>query len=202
MIWESKPWKNRLLADADIVERWAAKPAVTERRSLLFEQKIFLAAYTIRKLTEAKKLSTSFDDRSMHCIQFPAISDCITKSNSHNLAKMYDFEAPKNLTISARRLMDIVIHSFVFCEWLGDELTLDGFLVTSDKKRYSGLWLIEIARFVALMRNVGTDNPSTGLVVFDDEQGDYQTWLGVGPPPRHIKERMAAILAKNRRTKH
>jgi hypothetical protein len=75
MIWESGPWKDVLLADAGLLERWAVKTKVTSRRSLLIERKVFLAAYTIRKHWEAQKLSTSFRDLSFRCLTYLAISD-------------------------------------------------------------------------------------------------------------------------------
>jgi hypothetical protein len=88
MIWESGPWKDALLADADLLDRWANKPKATERRSLLIERKIFLAAYSIRKLLEALKLSSNFSDRSFRCFTYPAISNRITHMNSHRLADL------------------------------------------------------------------------------------------------------------------
>ena len=78
MIWESGPWKDRLLSDADLLERWAAKQSVTERRSYLLEQKIFISAYAIRKLFESEKVSSSFFDRSEHCVKFDSSSDQIS----------------------------------------------------------------------------------------------------------------------------
>jgi hypothetical protein len=68
---ESWPWKRRLAKDADIIERWAAKPKITDRRSFLLEEKIFLAAYAMRKLVEANKLSSSFEGSSINCRIFP-----------------------------------------------------------------------------------------------------------------------------------
>ena len=56
MIWESYPWKNQLIADAAIIKRWASKTQHTQRRSMLIERKVFLAAYIIRKLDDDYKL--------------------------------------------------------------------------------------------------------------------------------------------------
>jgi hypothetical protein len=45
MIRESWPWRDRLAKDADLIDRWTAKTADSERRSFLIEQKVFFAAY-------------------------------------------------------------------------------------------------------------------------------------------------------------
>jgi hypothetical protein len=112
MIWESGPWKDLLLNDAALLERWSAKASVTDRRSMLIERKVFLAAYTIRKLYEAQKLSTSFRDRSVRCWTYPAISNRITHL-SVGLDKLYDFGCAEQRVIAARDLIDLIILSYL-----------------------------------------------------------------------------------------
>lgn len=158
MIWESGPWKDLLLSDATLLERWSAKASVTERRSMLIERKVFLAAYTIRKLYEAQKLSTRFRDQSLRCRTYPALSDRITR-HSVRLEELYDFDSPHDRAIAVRDLIDLIIHSFVFSEFLREDMMVEGFLVASDKRRYDRLWLIEMKAFIRLMRQVGGDYP-------------------------------------------
>jgi hypothetical protein len=198
MIWDSGPWKNVLLADADLLDRWANKPKITERRSLLIERKIFLAAYTIRKLWEAQKLSTSFSDRSFRCLTYPAISDRITRSNNHRLEELYDFQSPNRKAISARNLVDLVIHSFVFAEHLRDDMAVEGFLVTSDRKRYDRLWLVRMNAFIGLMRQVGSDYPSNAIRVFNPDKNDWELWQGYGEPPAEFMRRHERLLTASR----
>lgn len=134
MIWESGPWKDALLADADLLERWARKPKVTERRSLLIEREVFLAAYTMRKLWEAQTLSTSFRDRCLHCLTYPAISTRITHSNNHRLQELYDLDSSEERSIAACDPIDLIIHSFIFSEFLREDMTVAGFFITSDRR--------------------------------------------------------------------
>jgi hypothetical protein len=142
------------------LERWCAKTSVTERRSMLIERKVFLAAYTIRKLYEAQKLSTSFRDQSLRCRTYPAISDRITH-HSVGLDELYDFGSTEDRVIAGRDLIDLIIHSFVFSELLSGDWMVEGFFVTSDKKRYERLWFVEMKAFIDLMRQIGSDYPST-----------------------------------------
>jgi hypothetical protein len=120
VIWESGPWKDLLVTDANLLERWCAKTSVTERRSMLIERKVFLAAYTIRKLYEAQKLSTSFRDQSLRCRTYPAIFDRITH-HSVGLDELYDFGSTEERVIAGRDLIDLIIHSFVFSELLSGD---------------------------------------------------------------------------------
>lgn len=193
MIWESGPWKDLLLNDATLLERWSARASVTERRSMLIERKVFLAAYTIRKLYESQKLSTSFRSRSIRCRTYPAISDRITR-HSVGLDDLYDLYRPEERVIAVRDLIDLIIHSFVFSEFLREDLTVRGFLVTSDKKRYDRLWFVEMKAFIGLMRQVGSDYPSTMAGVFNRDRNDWELWQGHGDPPAEFMRRKEQIL--------
>jgi hypothetical protein len=44
----------------------------------------------MRKLAEARKLSSSIDDRSVNCRIFPANSDEITIGDNHRVNELYD----------------------------------------------------------------------------------------------------------------
>jgi hypothetical protein len=121
MILESWPWKQRLLNDADLIERWARK-GPTERRSFMIEQKVFLAAYAMRKLSEARKLSSSFSERVIKCQIYAACKEPITIADNHKIDEVYDLDNPKRRTIAAKSLLDLIIHSFIFAEVVDDEI--------------------------------------------------------------------------------
>ena len=71
MIWESAPWKNGLLKDASLLERWAGKTLRANQRDLIFEKKVFLAAYAIRKIFETEKVCTALHERTVPCFSYP-----------------------------------------------------------------------------------------------------------------------------------
>ncbi|MCJ8518522.1 hypothetical protein ABID21_001154 [Pseudorhizobium tarimense] len=66
MIADSAPWKDELLKDADLIERWAAKARPSERGSILIERKVFVSAFAMRKLIECEKVSSDVEGRSLH----------------------------------------------------------------------------------------------------------------------------------------
>jgi len=180
---ESFPWKRALLRDAATLERRCAKTRATERRSFIVEQKVLLAAYSIRKLHQSEKLSTSFADRSMRCRSFEPTRGRLTLWNNHNLHQLYDLGGNAERTLPALRVLDLLIHSVAFGEVVNDDNSVEGFLVTSDWKREEYLLLVEMTEFVRLMREVGGDSPEKAARVYDPAKDAYEVWRGSGEPP-------------------
>ncbi|MBA3676927.1 MAG: hypothetical protein H0W74_05920 [Sphingosinicella sp.] len=199
MIWESWPWKQDLLRDADILGRWAAKPP-TERRSYLVEKKVFFAAYSMRKLLEAGKLSTATMNRSIGCKVYPALSAAISSDNRHHFDELYDLNSPVMRQLPARTLINMIIHSLVFVEGLADNLSLSSFLITSDRTKFDGLWEVPLDAFIRTMRRVGADMPSTYVRALDPVKGSWLIWPGNGEPPKHVEEALAAISRNHARS--
>jgi len=183
MIHESHPWRIRLSKDADLIDRWAAKTKITDYRSFLIEQKVFLAAYAMRKLVEAKKLSSSFDHKNLSCRIFPAFKEKKASPwNSHHFDEFFNLDSPSESTLNIRSLMDLLVHSFLFIESVREDNTIDGFLVNSDHKR-SNLWFVNLSDFTATMRHVAADYVSSSVIIWDDKAQQWREWRGHGEPP-------------------
>lgn len=190
MIHESAPWKERLGKDAEIIERWAAKPKITSRRSFVIEQKVFLAAYAIRKLLEGRKLSSSFEGHTFRCQMFSvSAGQMVTFWNIHRFDELYDLSKPAKRATNVPDLLDLIVHSMVFGELLRDDDTVEGFLVTSDRKR-SNLWFVDLSDFTAMMRQVSKDYPSVAVRMFDRDTKEWIFWQGDGDPPAHTQKKM------------
>lgn len=181
MIFESAPWRSDLLRDAAVLERWLGKP-VGERRSVIIEKKMFVGAYAMRRLLQSGKLSTSTESKNVSVDRFPSIKN-MEKHNRWFIDEHYDFAKgePANLTIP--RLLDLLIHSFVFQEWFDESERETKIVFTSDRTRNQYLWLIRTSAFVTLMRFVADDNPAVYTRHFDAERNRWVEWRGVGNPP-------------------
>jgi hypothetical protein len=196
MIHESGPWKERLAKDADLLERWSGKRSTTNRRSVLLEQKVFVAAYAIRKLLEGRKLSSAFDGLSVEVTAFPLrAGQAVSPRNNHRFDRLYDMDAGTAQRLAFPRLIDTIIHSLVFVECIRDDLTVEGFMVTSDK-RSSTLMSVDLNLFLKLLRAVASDYPSSGRWTTDPDTGEVLEWRGHGEPPPDIAARFHAIGAK------
>ena len=183
MIHESHPWKTQLAKDADLIERWAAKPRSSERRSFLIEQKVFLAAYAMRKLDDATKLSTDLLASRMPVLRFPPVRDGYSVVDSHKFDEFFDLEKPEKVDLKRRRLLDVLIHSLVFVEMLGETDVMEAFLVTSDQEQAKGLIQVDIATFVELMRLASADYPKSVRFTLDAASGRWGKWAGRGGGP-------------------
>lgn len=183
MIHESAPWKNHLIRDAALVERWASKPRPSERRSFLIERKVFLAAYAMRKLDEGLKVSTDLLTTEMGVLRFPPTQAGFNLFNNHRFDEHFDLKAAQRVALPRRRVLNLLVHSLVFVEVLGDTETYDAFMVTSDHERDRGLIQIEVAAFLELMRLVGEDWPTSARWVREPNGVGWRVWAGHGDGP-------------------
>jgi hypothetical protein len=181
MINESSPWKIALARDSELIERWGAKTKSTERRSFLIEQKIFLAAYSLRKLDEATTLSTSTLSTPIPTICYPSIRSGYASADTLRLDRYFDLENGIPVQSPARRLINVIIHSLTFVEVLADDSTTQGFLVTSDHEAERGMIRVGLSSFTGLMRCAASDFPSAVCKRRDSKTGRWRIWAGHRP---------------------
>jgi hypothetical protein len=186
MIHESGPWKTHLARDADLIERWAAKPGHSERRSFLIERKVFLAAYALRKLDDAAKLSTDTLGGAMAVSRFPPTRAGYSEVNSHRWDEFFDMENAERVDLPRRRVLNLLVHSLVFVEVMGEAETFDAFMVTSDHEQARGLVQVEVAAFVDLMRLAANDYPTAMRRTLDSVTGRWRIWAGHDEPPPEV----------------
>lgn len=188
MIHESAPWKAGLAADAALLERWATKP-LSERRSFLIERKTLLAAYALRKLGEAFKLSTATLADPIAVKRYTPLQPGYSAFNNHRFDDFFDLQNPAQLNLKRRRLIDILIHSLAFIESLDEDERCIGFLVTSDHEATRGLLEIQLTDFTALMRQAAGDFPSAMRRSYDPVKKRWLVWTGQEPEtPRVFTE--------------
>ena len=184
MIYESAPWKRDLLRDAELIDRWRKKPSST-RRSTLLEKRIFVSAFAVRKLIEARRLSTSFAGRSVEARFLPARGRAANRLNNHHFDRQYRLDSGEHKNLSAARLIDLIIHSFTFVECVNETDEFEGFLITSDQTRKLGLYEISADRYLDLLRAAGTDDPEMTTYKFNEARDDYDVWRG--PEPKRVR---------------
>ncbi|PDT13837.1 hypothetical protein CO670_26210 [Rhizobium sp. J15] len=183
------------MKDADLIERWAAKARATERGSILIERKVFVSAFAMRKLIECEKVSSDVDGRSVRAERFDLLpGQTLDWWKRHSFWEAFDVKAPSTCSLGVGDLLDIIVHSKVFseCVYAEDDLRVNGFFVTSDRKD-KHLWLVPLTAYTDLMRRIGNDYPDF-RIVFDDE-GKHFSWRGHGEPPVHIAKKMESMAS-------
>lgn len=196
MIAESAPWKEQLLKDANLIDRWAAKSRPTKRRSILIERKVFVSAFAMRKLIECEKISSDVEGRSIRTERYELrMGQKLDWWKRHSFWEAFALESPATWSLGVGDLLDIIIHSKVLseCVYAEDDLRVSGFFVTSDRKE-NHLWLVPILAYTDLMRTLGNDYPTECRVVFDGE-GKHYAWRGNGEPPAYITQKLDSIVS-------
>jgi len=158
---------------------------------MLIERTVFFAAYTMRRLDDANKLSSSWRGAAVKCSQYPSLGERPNQMNWHRIEKFYNLSKPTVCSMGARHFCDLVIHSYIFVECVQADRELEGFFVTSDKKVTQALWLFSVDAIADLMERTAADNPSTVIMNRNDKTGEAEVWAGNGEPPSEWKSRLA-----------
>ena len=178
MIRESAPWREELRRCARGLTRLAAQRRETDKRSALLERTLFFGAYAMRKLNEAKKLSSAWAGRSVPGLWYPLIASPPDLMNWHRINEHYDLSAGKENCLSAKDLSDTVIHSFVFMVELNDDESISGVFLASDRSKRAGLWLFKITTLVEIMAATAADKFNYSRWIRDPETGEWHVWNG------------------------
>jgi len=178
MIHESSPWKAALVRDGELIARWAEKPP-SGRRAFLIERKLILAAYSLRKLSDDHKLSTATLKASIKVKLSKPLSQGFSNI-LHWLDRYFDLDNPVTLTLTWRRILNMMIHSAAFAEVQDDAGRCVGFLVTSDQELQRGLVHVELSDFLRLIEIAANDYPTEIRQMWHPAEGRWVTWAGKG----------------------
>jgi hypothetical protein len=176
MIDDSVPWKIELLKIADRLEKRKTQRRWTERTSFLVERDMMIAAYAIRKLFEAAKLSDRLSARQIQVHRHALLDKPPSYFSVHRFWDHYDFDSCEHSSLSLRQLCNQIIHSF---NWVitTEENTnaLAGILVSSkDHRKY--IYFLDIEEIIAALRDVGYDDV-VEICWHIDQDGHEQTSL-------------------------
>ncbi len=132
----------------------------------------------MRKLDDASKLSSGLLAADIEVLRFPSSKPGYDLLNSHRFDEFFAMAEPEIVKLSGRRLLNLLIHSFVFVEVIGENDVCEGFMVTSDYELSKGLVQVEMRAFVELMRDAASDNPSAMRYTRDAKTGRWIIWAG------------------------
>jgi hypothetical protein len=139
---------------------WEEEPSL-QGALLVVEQFVFWAAFAIRKLLESQKLSDEFEAQQFTVLLHPRVAaegpeDLVA---SHHVERFYDLGVSRQMTLTARRLCDQLIHSFQFLPVTDEEQRhLVGLLFNSDRTRIEGVFFIEWPEFERLVISAAEDD--------------------------------------------
>lgn len=176
MIWESHFWKDDLLKYARALQIKTKQRVWRESSGVAVEKTVFLGFYSIRKLLEAKKLSSSFESLQVPALIYPPTGKAVTLMNWHKTDLLFDMDHPKRTKITLPDLANQAIHSYVFHHGVTDEGGLSFILLASDRQRKKGLFRISIRQIISVFRKVGKNYPWKSEYHLDPKTGDYKVF--------------------------
>lgn len=137
--------------------------------------------YSIRKLIEARKLSTSTVETKVALYAYVSRGKSVTLMNWHRLDELFDLDTRTKRELDLLALCNQFIHSYVFSPVLSEKGTLQSILLSSDRAKSSVLYEIELTQILAVFDQVGSDYPSHGSIRYDPAKGDYKVTASMIP---------------------
>ncbi|RED66123.1 hypothetical protein [Cohnella lupini] len=173
MIWESSYWKDDLLALSKKLNKVYKTKEYDEHLAARFEKDIMLALYSVRKLSEASKLSVGTIEKNIKVKAYKNIKN-VTRMNWHRIEELYDLQNPMKEDIGIQKLYNQVIHSYIFFISTDDNQIINGFFFNSDKTRNDKLYYLDLTDFDNLITMVGKDYPTEANFIYDEKIKDYK----------------------------
>lgn len=174
MIWESHYWKTDLIRYAAGLQKKMQQRRWSEPSQVAVEKIVFLGFYSIRKLFEAKKLSTALRHHSIPITLYPPTAKAVTHMNWHKTDQLFHLDQGAATTVTLPFLCDQVIHSYIFQLGFTAESTLDFMLLCSDRQRTKGLQHVGFTEVISIFQRVGNDYPCETSMTFNPKIKDFE----------------------------
>jgi hypothetical protein len=174
VIWESRYWKEPLIAMAGRIEAAGkAGKAPTDRRMVQIERDLFIGCYSVRKLIHAPlKLTDACRGSKVQLRCHLATAKAVKLLHRNDIDELYDLEAGSNEYRDLEFFCGRIIHSFTFLMALHDDGSLSGFYFGSDLDRGKRLFRVATEEVVRVFRLVGEDYPIETRVKTDPMTGE------------------------------
>jgi hypothetical protein len=175
MITDSTPWKTEVTRIADRLEQRKLQRRWTERTSFLIERDIMVAAYALRKLLEAHKISDLLASRRIAICEHSLLDDSCPPDafNRYFIWENYDLNVIRERRLTIRALCNQIIHSWNWMISTTEADQFNGFYVSSDRERLSSVYFIDLDIYIDLLRSVGNDHV-VSTAMSRDERGEMQ----------------------------
>jgi len=187
MSFESRYWKKFLKKDIDYINRKLKinldeieydededEEDEFEEIFSMIEIKIFIIAYSLRKLIDSKKISNEISNVKLEVCLYPKKGKgLVTFINSHKWDKHYNFDKKKRKRMYIREISNQIIHSYIFdLVRYGKRICYIYFV--SDRNRNKYLLRIKIKDFLEIVRRFSKDFVVYTHSIYDEEKKDYK----------------------------
>ena len=168
MIWESHPWRKMLRKHVKFYKNFRFSEEIKDHDDFKIEKTVFIDAYAIRKLIEAKKLITKDEKSLVRLTALKKGNKRITLKNWYKIHELYNFDTAHQVTKTIPDVCHLIIHSFIFLP-AAEKEKLDGFYFTSDKTKDKALYKITLEDWISLLTTVASSEPTCSLWCIDKD---------------------------------
>jgi hypothetical protein len=202
MIHESYYWRKELLKTAKTLKSQTKfESEWSDKKYAKFEKQIMFGFYIVRKLLEAKKLTSDFDSKKLECSVYPSNGKKITLMNNHRFDECYDLENSSKEKRELRFFINQFVHSYIFSPIISvtdkdvekqmenEKLTeeeimeihdnadkeISGIFFNSDANKDESLFQIELKTIRKLFKEVGSCNVTQITMKYDAKKGDFKS---------------------------
>lgn len=171
MIYESQYWKEDLHRNARWLVEALSKKRWTSRSLSKLEKSIMISAYAIRKLNESSRILDSLLKQEIKIGIYEKKQFRINKFNYYNIEKHYDLENMKIGRMNIGKLLNQIIHSYIFIPAFDEKGMISKILINSDYTKEKSLYSVEYRSLIDIIMN----NSTGSLLVYrcDIRNGNF-----------------------------
>ncbi len=136
------------------------------------ESEVFVAAFAIRKLIEAKKLSDEVEAHQLAIDRHARLAKVVDYWNWDRIDELYDLDKPLPARISIVAICNQLIHSFVLLPLVGETGGLVGLFVVSDRDKQADLIYLPIDQLITAIDAVASDDVVSLVSEVDGDPGE------------------------------
>lgn len=174
MIFESCYWKDDLISLSDKLKATYMKLNIDceDRYLVEFEKDIMIAAYSIRKLLNAGKVSDDIANIKINTFVYKAMRT-VTKLNWHDLEKNYEKNYHRKKKY-LRTICNTIIHSYCFIPGFDKYGKFRYLYFNSADQKDIEIYSITLKELSEVLIKVGSDYPNEGHSIYNPEISDYE----------------------------
>lgn len=179
MAFESYYWKKDIKRDISYIQN-KIKLSIRNLSDSVFDEyfskieiKLFLMAFSVRKLIESKKLPDSAKHMELKCIKYKRNLE--KQGIISDYEKLYDFDNPIKDKVKILFLLNQFIHSHFFQILPNKKANIEYIFLASDRQKVHCLYSVKIKDFLACMSKVAQMQVTSISARYDPDTGQIET---------------------------
>lgn len=180
MSFESFYWKKNLKRDVSYIAKKldANIDEIGNNNQLeqifsTIEVKLFIIAYSLRKLIDTKKISDKLSSIQIEILAYPKNSKKITLMDNYCFDEYYDFSKKQEMSLPIREICNQIIHSYIF-QLVSNRNKIFYMFFNSDHEKDKYLLKLKIKDFLKVVTKFADNYPLRISMTYCEKLKDYK----------------------------